>query len=191
MSWNMMKPMIYIQIYLIIMIFMVHFLIFSFPTYPSKLHPLMLMLILLLLMILSSFLMNQFNNNHWFSYIMFLIMVGGMMIIFLYFTSFTSNMKMSLNWIYVTSLPIKFLMMMSFFIMYFKIMNIMLPWNNKYNEISSLVKYTKFDAINNCMFIYMYNKNYSMLISIIYLLICLTLIVKIMINKKLMLRKIS
>nr|QWB85778.1 NADH dehydrogenase subunit 6 [Phlyctenosis sp. N135] len=56
-------------------------------------HPLSFGLILLVQTLLVSVLTGMMNYNFWFSYILFLIMVGGMLILFIYMTSVASNEK--------------------------------------------------------------------------------------------------
>nr|ALO71035.1 NADH deshydrogenase subunit 6 [Aleocharinae sp. 5 EF-2015] len=61
-------------------------LIFMFST-----HPMMMGLILLLQTITISLITGLLSSNFWFSYILFLIMVGGMLVLFIYMTSIASN----------------------------------------------------------------------------------------------------
>nr|AQD17646.1 NADH dehydrogenase subunit 6 [Callosobruchus chinensis]AST14950.1 NADH dehydrogenase subunit 6 [Callosobruchus chinensis]ATL15420.1 NADH dehydrogenase subunit 6 [Callosobruchus chinensis] len=56
-------------------------------------HPLSMGLILLIQTILTTILSGINNFNYWFSYIIFLIMIGGMLILFIYMTSIASNEK--------------------------------------------------------------------------------------------------
>nr|YP_009860231.1 NADH dehydrogenase subunit 6 [Neoplocaederus obesus]QKW88548.1 NADH dehydrogenase subunit 6 [Neoplocaederus obesus] len=56
-------------------------------------HPLSFGLILLLQTISVSLITGMMNYNYWFSYILFLVMVGGMLILFIYMTSVASNEK--------------------------------------------------------------------------------------------------
>nr|APX39725.1 NADH dehydrogenase subunit 6 [Chrysolina herbacea] len=56
-------------------------------------HPMSLGLILLLQTIMIALVTGLMNLNFWFSYILFLIMVGGMLILFIYMTSVASNEK--------------------------------------------------------------------------------------------------
>nr|AYW52191.1 NADH dehydrogenase subunit 6 [Lamiinae sp. 1 ACP-2013] len=56
-------------------------------------HPLSLGLILLFQTILVTLITGLMNLNFWYSYIMFLIMIGGMLILFIYMTSVASNEK--------------------------------------------------------------------------------------------------
>nr|AYW52101.1 NADH dehydrogenase subunit 6 [Anthribidae sp. 6 ACP-2013] len=110
-------------------------------------HPLSLGLTILFQTISITLISGKLNNNFWFSYILFLILIGGMMIIFIYMTSIASNekfqfsMKMMISMILIFSLS--FLMLKHEFTQNFKnfesneILPIML---NKYinsNSISS------------------------------------------------------
>nr|QLA74167.1 NADH dehydrogenase subunit 6 [Leptomias sp. DX-2020] len=56
-------------------------------------HPLTFGLTLLLQTIIISLLSGMLNLNFWFSYILFLIMIGGMLVLFIYMTSVASNEK--------------------------------------------------------------------------------------------------
>nr|WNN64250.1 NADH dehydrogenase subunit 6 [Ceresium sinicum ornaticolle] len=70
-------------------------------------HPLSFGLILLIETALISMITGMMNYNFWFSYILFLIMVGGMLILFIYMTSVASNEKFKLSY----SMSILFLVM--------------------------------------------------------------------------------
>nr|APB02775.1 NADH dehydrogenase subunit 6 [Hycleus cichorii] len=60
-------------------------------------HPLSLGLILLLQTTIISLISGQICLNYWFSYILFLILIGGMLILFIYMTSIASNEKFNLK----------------------------------------------------------------------------------------------
>nr|YP_010309753.1 NADH dehydrogenase subunit 6 [Gnathium nitidum]UMR54870.1 NADH dehydrogenase subunit 6 [Gnathium nitidum] len=60
-------------------------------------HPLSLGLVLLIQTTIISMISGMFSYNFWFSYILFLIMIGGMLILFIYMTSIASNEKFSFN----------------------------------------------------------------------------------------------
>nr|YP_009434148.1 NADH dehydrogenase subunit 6 [Hycleus phaleratus]APB02801.1 NADH dehydrogenase subunit 6 [Hycleus phaleratus]ATP06065.1 NADH dehydrogenase subunit 6 [Hycleus phaleratus] len=60
-------------------------------------HPLSLGMVLLLQTAIISMISGQFCLNYWFSYILFLILVGGMLILFIYMTSIASNEKFNLK----------------------------------------------------------------------------------------------
>nr|YP_009050551.1 NADH dehydrogenase subunit 6 [Dysmicohermes ingens]AIG24340.1 NADH dehydrogenase subunit 6 [Dysmicohermes ingens] len=54
-------------------------------------HPLAMGLILLIQTILISLISGLMTQTFWFSYILFLIMLGGMLVLFIYMTSLASN----------------------------------------------------------------------------------------------------
>nr|AML25590.1 NADH dehydrogenase subunit 6 [Staphylinidae sp. BMNH 1274640] len=54
-------------------------------------HPMTMGLTLLIQTILISLITGLLNLNFWFSYILFLIMVGGLLVLFIYMTSIASN----------------------------------------------------------------------------------------------------
>nr|QXG82669.1 NADH dehydrogenase subunit 6 [Curculionidae sp. BMNH 1042554] len=56
-------------------------------------HPMSLGLILLSQTILISLSSGMMNLDYWFSYILFLIMIGGMLVLFIYMTSIAANEK--------------------------------------------------------------------------------------------------
>nr|YP_010464324.1 NADH dehydrogenase subunit 6 [Heterotarsus carinula]UUL71701.1 NADH dehydrogenase subunit 6 [Heterotarsus carinula] len=60
-------------------------------------HPLSAGLILLLQTVIISMITGNLNYNFWFSYILFLIMIGGMLILFMYMTSIASNEKFKMS----------------------------------------------------------------------------------------------
>nr|YP_009441900.1 NADH dehydrogenase subunit 6 [Trypophloeus asperatus]AOY40108.1 NADH dehydrogenase subunit 6 [Trypophloeus asperatus]QNE86047.1 NADH dehydrogenase subunit 6 [Cryphalus abietis] len=56
-------------------------------------HPLSLGMILLLQTIMIAMITGHMYLNFWFSYLLFLIMVGGMLVMFIYMTSIAANEK--------------------------------------------------------------------------------------------------
>nr|UZG66065.1 NADH dehydrogenase subunit 6 [Aquatica wuhana] len=60
-------------------------------------HPLSMGKILLIQTLLIPMWFGTLSINFWYSYIFFIIMVGGMLILFIYMTSVPSNEKFSLN----------------------------------------------------------------------------------------------
>nr|ALO76208.1 NADH deshydrogenase subunit 6 [Trox sp. TRO01] len=56
-------------------------------------HPLIMGLVLLIQTTLVSLITGFLNNNYWYSYILFLVMIGGMLVLFIYMTSVASNEK--------------------------------------------------------------------------------------------------
>nr|YP_010625178.1 NADH dehydrogenase subunit 6 [Limatus durhamii]WBG72618.1 NADH dehydrogenase subunit 6 [Limatus durhamii] len=82
-------------------------LIISFIFTQMK-HPLAMGLTLLIQTSLISLIMGMFTQTFWFSYILFLIFIGGMLILFIYVTSLSSNEMFSFS--------IKLSILFSFFI---------------------------------------------------------------------------
>nr|AML25982.1 NADH dehydrogenase subunit 6 [Staphylinidae sp. BMNH 1274232] len=54
-------------------------------------HPMTIGMMLLIQTCLISMITGLINMNFWFSYILFLIMIGGMLVLFIYMTSIASN----------------------------------------------------------------------------------------------------
>nr|YP_010309688.1 NADH dehydrogenase subunit 6 [Apalus guerini]UMR54805.1 NADH dehydrogenase subunit 6 [Apalus guerini] len=122
-------------------------------------HPLSLGMLLLIQTTIISLISGTFSYNYWFSYILFLVMIGGMLILFIYMTSIASNEKFSFTlktmWLTLT-IPMTIAMPTS--IMFF-IDEI--TWNSLVNskimEISiSMIKYTYIPMNMILMFMIMY-----------------------------------
>nr|APX40899.1 NADH dehydrogenase subunit 6 [Longitarsus niger] len=136
-------------------------------------HPLSCGLILLIQTILTAMKTGLMSLNFWYSYILFLIMIGGMLILFIYMTSIASNEKFNFNkkfmMIYLLFLII---FMTSFFIDSYYL--------NLLNNIIDM-KLSIFDFKNSIsMMKYLNYPNYfMMMMMILYLFITLIAIVKI------------
>nr|YP_010693798.1 NADH dehydrogenase subunit 6 [Photinus signaticollis]WCD24465.1 NADH dehydrogenase subunit 6 [Photinus signaticollis] len=76
---------------------MILFLILSTTTFIFMKHPMSMGLILLIQTTLISLTTSIFSLNSWFSYILFLTMVGGMLILFTYMNSIASNEMFKYN----------------------------------------------------------------------------------------------
>nr|YP_010936425.1 NADH dehydrogenase subunit 6 [Curculio bimaculatus]WKW54878.1 NADH dehydrogenase subunit 6 [Curculio bimaculatus] len=136
-------------------------------------HPLSLGGTLLIQTILMTLMSSLFFYNFWFSYILFLIMVGGMLVMFIYMTSIASNEKFSFP-----KMPLIMLMTMvlMFILMLFLI-----------DKFYSMIVSTKFNSLNQSLLIMSMNlskfynlPNMNLLIFLmIYLLITLIVVVKI------------
>nr|QHD19749.1 NADH dehydrogenase subunit 6 [Epilachna admirabilis] len=136
-------------------------------------HPLSMGFLILIQSIIMSMSLGSLTFNYWYSYILMLIMIGGLLILFIYMTSIASNEKFKFNFI------IFFMSMIIFSTMMFSIKDplilnnfhlkndLILNYNNTYNFNLSMSKF--------------YNIPYLkiMLITIIYLLITMIASVKI------------
>nr|YP_010576277.1 NADH dehydrogenase subunit 6 [Stilicoderus aquilinus]UZN43814.1 NADH dehydrogenase subunit 6 [Stilicoderus aquilinus] len=133
-------------------------------------HPLSMGMILLSQTILTALITGLLSINFWFSYIMFLIMIGGMLILFIYMTSIASNeLFMFSKKIFIFSLfMITMMILLNWFIINFNYFNMNLM-NLFYNNSMNL-SLTK---------LFNYPSNYIMFLMIIYLLITLIAVVKI------------
>nr|AWB99418.1 NADH dehydrogenase subunit 6 [Anopheles aff. lutzii A PGF-2018] len=92
-------------------------LIMSFIFMQMK-HPLSMGLMLLIQTFLTCLITSIYVKTFWFSYILFLIFLGGMLILFIYVTSLSSNEMFSMSFkLVMMSMIIIFFMNVLFFIM--------------------------------------------------------------------------
>nr|UKE80161.1 NADH dehydrogenase subunit 6 [Meloe cavensis] len=140
----------------------------------SLTHPLSLGLGLLAQTMAISLMTGKFCFTFWFSYILFLIMVGGMLILFIYMTSIASNEKFTFS--LKSALPVSAL-----------ILCFIIPSSSLYTTDSSIKNDMTSYGMNNLgvsMVKYTYlPSNLILTFTFIYLLITLIAIVKI-IDKK-------
>nr|AFQ62164.1 NADH dehydrogenase subunit 6 [Endomychus coccineus] len=90
----------------LILMISILFIIFS--------HPITMGMMLLIQTILISLNISMLNFNSWYSYILILIMIGGMLILFIYMTSIASNEKFNFSYlnlftIFIIFIPINFM----------------------------------------------------------------------------------
>nr|WNV22594.1 NADH dehydrogenase subunit 6 [Psylliodes dulcamarae] len=136
-------------------------------------HPLSCGLILLMQTILTSLMTGMMNYNFWYSYIFFLIMVGGMLILFIYMTSIASNEKFKFSkklMMMIMMIMIIITMMLPmdlFYFNYFFNIQDMKTMNLIFNNDMSLKKYFNYPNFN------------MMFMMIIYMFVTLIAIVKI------------
>nr|AND96475.1 NADH deshydrogenase subunit 6 [Onthophagus haematopus] len=135
-------------------------------------HPLSIGILLLMQTINLSLFMGYFNMNYWYSYILFLIMIGGMLVLFIYMTSVASNEKFMPS-IKLLLLSISILMLYCFTTII--IDPLYLNLNNNFSEQNMIYSLNKYYNFPNLMIMYML---------IMYLLITLFVIVKITSFKK-------
>nr|QGA74012.1 NADH dehydrogenase subunit 6 [Phratora sp. N57] len=135
-------------------------------------HPLSLGMILLTYTILVSLLTGMMNYNYWFSYILFLIMIGGMLILFIYMTSIASNEKFKFS----SKLFIMFITFM--FFMFLLLMIDTYYTNMKLNLTDMMNQCTQINfKLSICKYMN-YPQNMIMIIMIIYLFITLIMVTK-------------
>nr|ALO76370.1 NADH deshydrogenase subunit 6 [Discolomatinae sp. GENSP01] len=127
-------------------------------------HPISLGFMLFMQIILISMSINLFTENFWFSYILMLIMIGGLLIMFLYMTSIASNEKFKKNY--------KFL-----YLMLIIFLNVNYEFYNKNMNLTSLNFNYKFEYSLNKF--YFFPNNLILFLIFIYLLITMIACVKI------------
>nr|AFC36306.1 NADH dehydrogenase subunit 6 [Oulimnius rivularis] len=137
-------------------------------------HPMSMGLTLLMQSTLIAMITGFFNQNFWFSYILFLIMIGGMLVLFIYMTSIASNEmfkysnKLTFMFIIMSMMVMIFLMSMDQNMMMQAVFTLDLTTlENPMNYKLSLSKYLNFPS------------NILLFFMIIYLFITLIAVVKI------------
>nr|ALO76407.1 NADH deshydrogenase subunit 6 [Oxypoda opaca] len=133
-------------------------------------HPMALGLIMLLQTIIISLITGLLNMNFWFSYILFLIMIGGLLVLFIYMTSIASNEMFNYsNKIMIISFSLMFIFTILFLMIdnYFIIFKYSYMENMYMMKNMSLIKYFNYPSMLMIFFM------------IIYLFITLIAIVKI------------
>lgn len=61
-------------------------------------HPIRLGLVLIAFALITGFLTGIVSGSFWFSYVLFLVFLGGVLVLFIYITSLASNEKFSFQW---------------------------------------------------------------------------------------------
>nr|UPX88496.1 NADH dehydrogenase subunit 6 [Syritta pipiens] len=152
-------------------------LIFSFIFLQMN-HPITMGLLLLIQTMLICCITGLMTKSFWFSYILFLIFVGGMLVLFIYMTSLASNEMFSISMKMTTISIITFIML--FFIILFMDKMIMMfnSMNNEMNSIINLNSYIQENTLNLNK-LYNYPNNMITILLINYLLITLIATVKI------------
>nr|AND96162.1 NADH deshydrogenase subunit 6 [Euoniticellus fulvus] len=133
-------------------------------------HPLSMGLILLIQTINLSLYIGYYNVTYWFSYILFLIMIGGMLILFIYMTSVASNEKFNPS----MNLMILSITTFTLWLSLYLIINPIYMKINYKNEIMQM------NMINTMLTKYInFPNNYIYYLLIIYLLITMLVIIQI------------
>nr|YP_010461836.1 NADH dehydrogenase subunit 6 [Tapinoma ibericum]UUF93602.1 NADH dehydrogenase subunit 6 [Tapinoma ibericum] len=152
-------------------------------------HPVFIMIIIIIYNSMICLNMSMWKMNFMYSIMLFLILISGLLIIFLYFSSLISNEQMTFysNKILLLSLIFNIMYMYMLFLMN-KLFSNNIIYTTK--EINSLNK------INNKMFenilnLYIYPYNNITICSMLYLLLTLFIIIKLSNMKIKPLRKIT
>nr|YP_010177577.1 NADH dehydrogenase subunit 6 [Aporia largeteaui]QST15302.1 NADH dehydrogenase subunit 6 [Aporia largeteaui] len=143
-------------------------------------HPLMMGLLILSQTMMLSLLMGMYINTYWFSYILFLIFLGGLLVLFIYVSSIASNEMIKFLTKFKLNLILLTMMMMMIFFTIIKYKNIIFIdyYNNEMNNFNQYFLFFNESKINLSK---LYDKQTFMLITmiIIYLFITLIAVIKI------------
>nr|QTC08172.1 NADH dehydrogenase subunit 6 [Parachauliodes japonicus] len=137
-------------------------------------HPLAMGLILLIQTIFISLITGYMMQTFWFSYILFLIMLGGMLVLFIYMTSLASNELFSFS---MKSLLMNSMIMTTILMMLY----IYTPYLNWLNLDMNKSGTTLINPENNIELLKLYNfptMNLTLML-VIYLFLTLIIVVKI------------
>nr|QIT03242.1 NADH dehydrogenase subunit 6 [Sarcophaga pterygota] len=151
-------------------------LIFNFIFFNMK-HPLAMGLTLLIQTTLICLTSGLITKTFWFSYILFLVFLGGMLVLFIYVTSLASNEMFSLSIKLMITTITMFLLSISILLIMDK--NILMQYAN--TEMKSIIDMNSYIMENSMSLIKLYNYPTNLLTIMLmnYLLITLIAVVKI------------
>nr|YP_009660987.1 NADH dehydrogenase subunit 6 [Eristalinus aeneus]QCT09751.1 NADH dehydrogenase subunit 6 [Eristalinus aeneus] len=152
-------------------------LIFSFIFLQMN-HPLSMGLMLLIQTVMVSCITGLMTKSFWFSYILFLIMVGGMLVLFIYMTSLASNEMFTLSMKMTIIFIISLMTLMTIIFFMDKTLMTFNSMNNEMNSISNLNSYISENSLN-LIKLYNYPTNMITILLINYLLITMIASIKI------------
>nr|YP_009648519.1 NADH dehydrogenase subunit 6 [Camponotus concavus]QCE31805.1 NADH dehydrogenase subunit 6 [Camponotus concavus] len=182
----MMKHMLIYVNYLIhiSLIFLVLFLMMNISN-----HPIMIMVTLLIYSSMICLNMSLWKSNYILSIFLFLMMISGLLIIFLYFSSLISNeqFKLKINYYIIPLTLIN--MIFSYYLMNLGPLNLFIH-KYKFHE-SYTIPYINKMNFNNILNLYEYPLNNLTILSMLYLLLSLFAIIKVCSLKYMSLRKIN
>nr|ALO76495.1 NADH deshydrogenase subunit 6 [Mastinocerus sp. MAS01] len=134
-------------------------------------HPLMLSLMIMMQTIMISLMTSYMINNSWYSYMLFMIIISGLMIMFIYMTSLTSNKMFKKN------MKTQLLMIMLWMILItINKDKMLIEQANNYNEMMNSYKYTMMMSMSKFI---NFPLSMIMLTLMIYLFISMTSVIKI------------
>nr|WPY71340.1 NADH dehydrogenase subunit 6 [Gampsocera sp.] len=142
-------------------------------------HPLAMGLTLLFQTIFISIITGLITKTFWFAYILFLIFLGGMLVLFIYVTSLASNEMFSFS---IKSLIYSMSFMLLFLFLSFMFIDQMMMNSNIMNEEMTMINNNNLFYMENSMSLnklYNFPTNFITILLMNYLLITLIAIVKI------------
>ncbi|YP_009705874.1 NADH dehydrogenase subunit 6 (mitochondrion) [Linepithema humile] len=154
-------------------------------------HPIMNMILIIIYSILMTLNMSIWKMNFMYSIMLFLIMISGLLIIFLYFSSLISNEQMTFilnnNKLFLLTI------MLNIMFLIFNIINKKIYYFNPMYQTSETNLLNKINEkmFNNILNLYTYPYNNLTIMCMMFLLISLFTIIKISSMKSKSLRKMS
>nr|YP_010506521.1 NADH dehydrogenase subunit 6 [Korinchia angustiabdomena]QGW56731.1 NADH dehydrogenase subunit 6 [Korinchia angustiabdomena]UXF58239.1 NADH dehydrogenase subunit 6 [Korinchia angustiabdomena] len=152
-------------------------LLFSF-IFMQMNHPLSMGMMLLLQTIMICCISGLMTKSFWFSYILFLIFIGGMLVLFIYVTSLASNEMFSLSMKTTMIIFTSFMLLMTIIFFMDKMILMFNSMNNEMISLTNLNSYIQENTLNLNK-LYNYPTNMITILLINYLLITLIATVKI------------
>nr|YP_003587418.1 NADH dehydrogenase subunit 6 [Parnassius bremeri]ACO83382.1 NADH dehydrogenase subunit 6 [Parnassius bremeri] len=163
-----------LKMFLSLLIMMFSIMMFFFN------HPLSMGLLILLQTLLICLLSGMLINTYWFSYILFLVFLGGLLVLFIYVSSIASN-EMFYN-SFFSKMTLIFIFSLSMLLSYMYMYNLnWLNFTNNYEMINFKNLFIFFNNENKINLSKLYN-NYThlmMMMLIIYLFITLVAVINI------------
>nr|QNV12190.1 NADH dehydrogenase subunit 6 [Eristalinus aeneus] len=154
-------------------------LIFSFIFLQMN-HPLSMGLMLLIQTLMVSCITGLMTKTFWFSYILFLIMVGGMLVLFIYMTSLASNEMFSLS---MKMTIISIISLITLMIIIFFMDKTLMTFNSMNNEMNSISNMNSYISENSLNLIKLYNYPTNMITILLINYLLITMIASIKITK--------
>nr|YP_010615473.1 NADH dehydrogenase subunit 6 [Dodona dipoea]WAT94143.1 NADH dehydrogenase subunit 6 [Dodona dipoea] len=143
-------------------------------------HPLSMGMLILIQTLILCLLSGMLINTYWFSYILFLTFLGGLLVLFIYVSSIASNEIFSSNFFNKISILLFFMIMFMMSIFFMNNLNWMnINFNQEMNKFFNIMIF--FNVENNINLSKLYNEQtyFLMMMMIIYLFITLIAVVKI------------
>lgn len=170
----------YLKFFIIIIIFIILYILIT-----NYIHPIYLLILIIIYRGIICFIISAWSYNFIYSIILFLIIIRGILIIFLYFSSLISNdqTKFSIN------IPLLLRFFLNIIILFLIIKYLNYPIYN-FNEISISFQLNN-NIFNNTIYIFSYPYRNITIICILYLLLTLFTIIKICSIKTSTLRKLN
>nr|YP_009938325.1 NADH dehydrogenase subunit 6 [Lethe marginalis]QNU07744.1 NADH dehydrogenase subunit 6 [Lethe marginalis] len=143
-------------------------------------HPISMGLLILLQTLFICLLLGMLINSYWFSYILFLVFLGGLLVLFIYVSSIASNEFMNITFTNKFIIIIMSLLIMFLIILLKNNLNwLNLTFNDDMNNFNNMFLFSYNENNINLFKLYNSQTYLLMIIMIIYLFITLIAVVKI------------